>query len=97
MHMVLLMHHWYNKVKEIMLKTDGRASHVDPAVFHWMDEQCEVTGILACHVDDFFFLWTDSQYSATKAVPQLKCTFLVSREEREKFCYVGIDFVSVHA
>lgn len=85
--------YWYNKVKEIMLSTDGKMSQVDPAVFYWLDEQFKVTGVLACHVDDF--LWAGSQNVSTKVIPLLKAAFHVGREEHDNFCYVGMDFQTV--
>lgn len=69
--------YWYNKVKEIMLSTSGKVSQVDPAVLYWTDEQCKVTGVLACHVDDF--LWGGSQNFSTDVIPQLKSAFHVGR------------------
>lgn len=84
--------YWYNKVKEIMLSTGGKMSQVDPAVFYWLDEQCKVIGVLACHVDDF--LWAGSETFTTEVIPTLKSAFHVGREEHNKFCYVGMDFVS---
>lgn len=86
--------YWYNNVKEIMLKTGGRMSLVDPAVFYWLDEQCKVTGVLACHVDDF--LWAGSENFSTDVIPTLKSAFYVGREEHENFCYVGMDFVTIN-
>lgn len=47
--------YWYNRVKDIVLKAGGKMSKVDPAVFCWLEQDCIVTGVLACHVDDF--LW----------------------------------------
>ena len=44
--------YWYNRVKTTMLETGATMSQVDPAVFHWLDQDCSVTGILACHVDE---------------------------------------------
>jgi hypothetical protein len=82
--------YWYNKVKETMLSTGGKMSLVDPAVFHWFDQDCNVTGVLACHVDDF--IWGGSQTFAT-VIPVLKAVFQVGREEHDRFCYVGIGFI----
>lgn len=86
--------YWYNKVKEIMLSTGSKMSKVDPAVFYWLDEQCKVTGVLACHVDDF--LWAGSQNFSTNVIPILKSALNVGREEHEHFCYVGMDFVTIN-
>ena len=33
----------------------------DPAVFYWLDDCCNVMGVLACHVDDF--IWGGSETS----------------------------------
>lgn len=86
--------YWYNKVKETILSTGGKVSKVDPAVFYWLDDQCNVTGVLACHVDDF--LWAGSLNFSTNVIPQLKSAFRVGREEHDSFCYVGIDIVTVN-
>ncbi len=86
--------YWYNKVKEIMLSTGGKMSKVDPAVFYWLDEQCKVTGVLACHVDDF--LLAGSQNFSKDVIPILQSALHVGREEHEHFCYVGMDFVTIN-
>lgn len=85
--------YWYNKVKATMLNTGGKMSQVDPAVFYWLDQDCNVTGVLACHVDDF--IWGGSQTFATTVIPHLKSVFQVGREEHDNFCYVGIEFITV--
>ena len=85
--------YWYNRVKEIMMSTGGKVSQVDPAVFYWLDDQCKVTGVLACHVDDF--LWAGSQSFVTNVIPRLKSAFHVGREEHENFCYVGMNIATV--
>jgi hypothetical protein len=65
--------YWYNKVKATMLNTGGKMSQVDPAVFYWLDQDCNVTGVLACHVDDF--IWGGSQTFASTVIPHLKAVF----------------------
>lgn len=86
--------YWYNKLKEIMLSTGGKIYQVDPAVSYWLDEQCKVTGVLACHVDDF--LWVGSPNISTDVIPILKSAFYVGREEHENFCYVGMNFATTN-
>lgn len=68
-------------------------SQVDPAVFYWQNEKCEVTGVLACHADYFF--WAGSEYFVANVIPVLKSAFHVGREEHESFSYVGMDIASV--
>lgn len=85
--------YWYNRVKDIVLKAGGKMSKVDPAVFYWLDQDCTVTGVLACHVDDF--IWGGTQSFSTTIIPHLRSVFQVGREEHDHFCYVGIDFVTV--
>lgn len=53
-----------------MLSTGGKVSQMDPAVFYWLDEQCNVTGLRGAHVDDF--LSAGSQNYLTDVVPKLK-------------------------
>ncbi len=36
--------YWYNRVKEIVMRSVGTMSQVDPAVFYWLDQDCTVTG-----------------------------------------------------
>ena len=72
----------YNKVKATMLSTGGKMSQLDPAVFYWLDQDCNVTGVLACHVDDF--IWGGSQAFATTVISHLKAVFQVSHEEHDK-------------
>lgn len=68
-------------------------SQVDPAIFYWLDDKLEVTGVLACHVDDF--LWAGSQNFSTNVIPLLKSVFHVGHEEHENFCFVGVNFATV--
>lgn len=69
-------------------------SQVDPAVFYWLDEQCKVSGVLACHVDDF--LWAGSPHFSADVIPRLKSGFRVGHEEHDNFRYVGMDIVTVN-
>lgn len=50
--------YWQNRVKEIVLKAGGKMSQDDPAVFYLLEQDCAVTGVLACHVDDFIWGYT---------------------------------------
>ncbi len=68
-------------------------SQVDPAVFYWLDQDCTVTGVLACHVDDF--IWGGTRSFSTTVIPHLRSMFQVGREECDSFCYVGINFETV--
>jgi len=85
--------YWYNRVKATMLETGATMSQVDPAVFYWLDEDCSVTGVLACHVDDF--IWGGSHGFATTTIPHLKTVFQVGREEQDNFRYVGMELSTV--
>lgn len=84
--------YWYNRVREIVVQAGGKMSKVDPAVFFWTDQDCKVTGVLACHVDGF--IWGGTQSFSQTVIPHLRSAFQVGREEDHNFCYVGIDFVS---
>lgn len=66
-----------------MLHTGGKMSQVDHAVFFWLNEQSEVTGVQACHVDDI--LWPGSNHFVTHVIPALKSAFHVGRKEHETF------------
>ncbi|KAL2093504.1 hypothetical protein ACEWY4_010816 [Coilia grayii] len=85
--------YWYNRVKQIVLEAGGKISKVDPAVFYWTDQDCAVTGVLACHVDDF--IWGGTENFSKTVIPHLRSVFQVGREEHDCFCYVGMDFVTV--
>lgn len=76
----------------IVVQAGGKMSKVDPAVFFWTDQDCKVTGVLACHVDGF--IWGGTQSFSQTVIPHLRSAFQVGREEDHNFCYVGIDFVS---
>lgn len=82
--------YWYKRVKKIVMKSGGTMSKVDPAVFYWLDQDCAVTGVLACHVDDF--IWGGTQSFSTTVIPHLRSMVQVGREENNSFCYVGINF-----
>ena len=86
--------YWYNRVKETMLQTGGKMSQVDPAIFYWLDNDCNVTGVLACHVDDF--IWGGSHSFTTTVIPHLQAAFQVGREEHDSFRYVGMEYVTAN-
>ncbi|XP_062409954.1 uncharacterized protein LOC134100639 [Sardina pilchardus] len=86
--------YWYNKVKDTMYQLGAVLSQVDPAVFYWLDDSCNVMGVLACHVDDF--VWGGSEMFSTTVIPRLKAAFQVSREEHNTFSYIGIEFNSLN-
>lgn len=85
--------YWYNRVKNIMIEAGGIVSKVDPAVFYWLDEGKNVTGVLASHVDDF--IWGGSQLFSETVIPHLRSKFNVGREAYNSFSYVGVDFVTL--
>lgn len=85
--------YWYNRVKNIMIEAGGIMSKVDPAVFYWLDEDKNVTGVLACHVDDF--IWGGSHMFSQSVIPHLRSKFNVGREAHNSFSYVGVDFVTL--
>lgn len=85
--------YWYNRVKNIMIEAGGIMSKVDPAVFYWLDEDKNVTGVLACHVDDF--IWGGSHMFSQSVIPHLRSQFSVGREAHNSFSYVGVDLVTL--
>lgn len=46
---------------------------MDPAVFYWLDDSCNVMGVIACHVDDF--IWGGSEMFSMTVIPSLKLLF----------------------
>lgn len=84
--------YWYNKVKDTMQQLGGHVSQIDPAVFYWLDDKGELTGILASHVDDF--LWAGSKTFSSLVIPHLKTAFEVGRQESDSFNYVGMEISS---
>lgn len=84
--------YWYNRVKNIFIETGGVISKVDPAVFDWLDQDNNVTGVLACHVDDF--IWGGSQMFSNTVIPHLRSKLSVGREAHDNFPFVGVDFVT---
>lgn len=63
--------YWYNRVREIVLQAGGKVSHVDPAVFYWTDQDCEVNGVLACLVDDFIWGGAPQIFQHCNTTPQI--------------------------
>lgn len=45
---------WYNTLKDIMPQLGATVSKVDPAVFFWLDDSCQVMGI-SSYVDNFIW------------------------------------------
>lgn len=80
----------YNKVKGTMQQLGGRVSQIDSAVFYWIDNSGQLTGILASHVDDF--LWGGSKTFTSLVIPHLRFAFQVRREEHNSLCRNGYLF-----
>lgn len=64
-------------------------SHIDPAVFYWLDDSWSVMGVLAFHVNDF--IWGGSEIFPTTVIPGLKAAFQVGCEEHNSFGYIGME------
>lgn len=85
--------YWYKRVNDIMQQSGGTVSKVDPAVFYWLDDSCNVMGVLACHVDDF--IWGGSETFSMTVIPHLKAAFQIGREQHNSFNYIGIEVLSM--
>lgn len=72
-----------------MQQLGGTVSKVDPAVLYWLDDSCNVMGVLACHVDDL--IWDGSDTFSKTVVPHLKAAFQVGCEEHNSFSYIGME------
>ena len=80
---------WYKRVCQVMTETGAQISKVDPAVFYWPGRDGEVIGVLACHVDDF--IWGGTEYFENEIIQKIRNLFLIGKEEKEDFSYIGID------
>ena len=80
--------HWYKRVKDVMIKTGGRVSKFDQAVFLWHNQEGSLIGILACHVDDF--IWGGTVDFRKSVIEQIRSEFKVGKEDSDAFRYVGM-------
>ena len=58
-------------------------SKVDPAVFHWLNDENNTKGILACHADHF--ISGGNQSFDDEVVTSIRNYFNVGKEENEAF------------
>lgn len=80
--------HWYERVKNELLKLDVKMSQLDKSVFyHQVNQEC--VGIIIVHVDDFLFGGTD--YFLTNVISKLHRLFVVGLVESCGMKYLGID------
>lgn len=80
---------WYNRVKEVMLKSGAQMSKVDPALFYWNDDHGGLRGVLGCHVDDF--IWGGDETFEAEVIDAIRTEFIIGREERGSFSFVGME------
>ena len=80
---------WYNRVKEVMLKSGAQMSKVDPALFFWNDDHGRLRGVLGCHVDDF--IWGGDETFENEIIDTIRTEFIIGREEKGSFSFVGME------
>ena len=78
---------WYDRVVDFMHSTQGKKSALDPALFHWQNNN-QVIGLVAVHVDDF--IWCGNIEFKNTVINDLRRTFLVGKEETKCFQYLGV-------
>lgn len=80
--------HWYDRVKDELLKLHVNMSKLDKSVFYYCKNgTCE--GVLIVHVDDFLFGGTD--VFMNDVVSKLYNLFVVGVSESSSMKYLGID------
>lgn len=67
---------------------------VDPAIFYWLDRDCNVAGVLTYHVADFILGW--SHAFVPTVILHLQSAIQVGREEHDSFHYVGMEYVTAN-
>ena len=77
---------WYLKVVEVLKELGMQISFFDKAIFTFKTDKLE--GIILIHVDDLLFFGSDVFYS--RVMQKFKEAFLISREDRQVFKYLGI-------
>lgn len=75
-----------------MQQSGGTVSKVNPVVFYWLDDSCNVMGVLACHVDDF--IWGGSETFSVTVILDLKDSFQIGHQEHNSFSYIGMGVLS---
>lgn len=80
--------HWYDRVKNELLKLDVNVSKLDKAVFYYCKAN-ECIGIMIVHVDDFLFGGTD--FFLKNVISKLHELFVVGLVESSGMKYLGID------
>lgn len=82
---------WYKKVKSVMIEDGAKTSQVDPAVYYWVNDCGDITGILANHVDDF--IWGGTADFEATVISLIRSKFSIGKDSH-MFHYVGIDLFS---
>ena len=83
---------WYSQVRNFAIDNSRVVSDVDPSLFLWYDSNSELIGYLLIHVDDFLF--AGHQNFHERIMKKLKSSFLVGKEEKLNFRYLGINISS---
>ena len=79
---------WYDRVTEEMTKLGGTRSLYDKCMFLW-HKNSTLVGMIITHVDDFEYCGTE-EWKAD-IIKKLKTVFKVSRDEKEKFRFIGVE------
>ena len=75
---------WYLKLKEELIKLNGKPMKLDGSIFVWYDKR--LIGIMFVFVDDVIWAGTST---FTPIIDQLKAVFKIGTENSQSFTYVG--------
>ena len=80
------------RVKDVLVSIGLRVMTGDEA-FYYLHEDGELKGAVLTHLDDFSLCGTDE--FVRKVIKQVERQLTVSKVEKDKFCFTGLDILSV--
>ena len=80
---------WYIRLKKELHDLGLTESKYDGAIFYYQDGS--LLGIIAVHVDDV--LWAGTPWFEINIIENLKKIFLISKQCRDNFIYVGLSLI----
>lgn len=79
--------HWYNRIKDELIKLGLSVSTVDPAVFYKLRNN-KLLGVIMSHVDDL--LISGNRQFIDQMLSEIKQVFKISNQESTVFKYIGL-------
>ena len=82
---------WYDRLRNELIKLDGKTSLFDEAMYLWYTNDCVIEGVIVTHVDDFVYGGSEDWH--TRVVDEVTRRFKISAQFASSFKYVGLNVI----